>query len=164
MGVGIEASLIGLGPTALVAAGETEEAAARYLSAFFVLFLLARVVLSVMAHRVPAFGIYAFAMLWSVACALAAVLWHPGLAFVSLGLAAGMFFPGYYVTAARRMGEDPRVTPVILSAGLVGGIGAPFVAAALMGGLGERGFFWLVLGVTLPTALAALALFRPMNR
>jgi fucose permease len=163
IGVGMEASLIGLGPTALVAAGETEEAAARYLSAFFVLFLVARVVLSLMAHRVAAFSIFLTAVVWTVACALAAIFWHPGTAFVAMGLAAGMYFPGYYVTAALRMGDDPRVTPVILSAGLLGGIGSPFLAAALMGGLGERGFFWLLLGVSLPTALAGLALSRRMR-
>jgi fucose permease len=164
VGVGVEASLIGLGPTALVAAGETEAAAAGYLSAFFVLFLAARIVLSVMAHRVPAFAIFLAAMAWTVLCALAAIFGHPGWAFVAQGLAAGMFFPGYYVTAAQRMGEDPRVTPVILSAGLIGGIGSPFLAAGLMGALGDRGFFWLLLGVSLPTTLVAMALFRRMGR
>lgn len=164
IGVGLEASLIGLGPTALVATGETEEAAAQYLSAFFVLFLACRVVLSVMAHRVAPFSIYCAAMLWTVVCAGLAVAGHAGLAYVALGLAAGMYFPGYYLAAARRMGDDARVAPVILAFGLIGGIGAPFLAAGLMGGLGARGFFWLVLAASLPTALAALALAGRIRR
>ncbi|MFZ1337966.1 MAG: hypothetical protein WAS26_02820 [Paracoccaceae bacterium] len=164
IGIGIEASLIGLGPTALVTAGETETAAARLLSGFFVAFLLARVVLGVMAHRVPSFALYLAAMAWAALAALVAVLWAPGPAFVALGISCGMFFPGFFVTAARKMGDDPRVTPVILSAGLVGGISMPLVLSALSAGMGERGFFWLLLCLTVPASLAALLALRGMAR
>lgn len=160
--VGIEASLIGLGPTALIAAGETEARAAQYLSVFFVLFLAARVFLGVMAHRVTPFSIYLAGMAWAALCALAAVIWMPGPAFVAMGISAGMFFPGYFVTATGKMGEDPRVTPLILSAGLVGGIGLPFLLAYLMGDFGARGFFVLLCGLTLPTLALALTLGRSL--
>jgi MFS family permease len=73
--VGIEASLIGLGPTALISAGVTEAHAAQYLSAFFLAFLAARVVLGFTAHRVTPFAIYLAAMVWAAACALAAAVW-----------------------------------------------------------------------------------------
>ena len=53
------------------------------------------------------------------ACALAAVLLPPGPFFVLLGLSAGMFFPGAYVTATRQMGDHPNVAPSILAAGQV---------------------------------------------
>lgn len=162
--VGIEASLIGLGPTALISAGVTEAHAAQYLSAFFLAFLAARVVLGFTAHRVTPFAIYLAAMVWAAACALAAAVWLPGPAFVAMGVSAGMFFPGYFVAAAGKMGDDPRVTPLILSAGLAGGIGAPFLLGALMAGLGERGFFWLLVGITVPTALVALLSARAMRR
>ncbi|MEZ5798209.1 MAG: hypothetical protein R3D63_12435 [Paracoccaceae bacterium] len=163
VGIGIESCLIGLGPTALIASGTTEPEAARLLSAFFVAFLSARVVLGVMAHRVQPFTLYLAGMLWAVGSALVAALWAPGPAFVALGISAGMFFPGFFVAASRKMGDDPRVTPVILSAGLVGGIGAPVVMGQVMQAAGPRGFFWILLAIAVPTALAALALRRRMN-
>ena len=134
------------------------------MSGFFVAFLLARVVLGVMAHRVPSFALYLAAMAWAALAALVAVLWAPGPAFVALGISCGMFFPGFFVTAARKMGDDPRVTPVILSAGLVGGISMPLVLSALSAGMGERGFFWLLLCLTVPASLAALLALRGMAR
>jgi MFS transporter, FHS family, glucose/mannose:H+ symporter len=164
VGVGIEASLIGLGPSALITAGATEEQAARLLSAFFVAFLLSRIVLGFMAHRVPSFMLFFAALAFTALSALAAALWAPGPAFVAMGIASGMFFPGFFVTASRKMGEDARVTPVILSAGLVGGIGAPLVLSALTSGLGDRGFFWLLFGIALPVAGLALLAMRGMAR
>jgi MFS transporter, FHS family, glucose/mannose:H+ symporter len=159
--VGIEACLIGLGPTALIATGETEEQAARYLSGFFIAFLAARMTLGFTAHLAAPFLLYVAAFLWAAACILAALFWAPGLAFVAIGISGGMFFPCYYITAARKMGDDPRVTPLILSAGLVGGIGMPIVIAFAMPGLGPYGFFWLLCGLIFPTlALAGLSLSR----
>ncbi|MFZ1470348.1 MAG: hypothetical protein WAT09_15430 [Paracoccaceae bacterium] len=164
IGVGIEASLIGLGPTALISTEVSETHAAQLLSAFFVVFLAARIVLGVMAHRLPSFAIYSAAMIWAALSALVAALWAPGAGFVALGVSCGMFFPAFYVTAARKMGEDPRVTPVILSAGLFGGIGLPLVLAALTAELDGLGFFWLLAGLAIPAALAALAMLRGMAR
>lgn len=164
IGIGVEASLAGLGPTALVRAGHSEATAARLLSAFFLAFLLSRIVLGMVAHRFGSFTLYAAAIVLAVAAALVAVSGATGPGFVAMGVSAGMFFPGIFVTASRKMGEDPRVTPVILGAGLVGGIGLPPVLSALMAGMGPLGFFWLVLAITLPTALAALALMRGMAR
>lgn len=159
--VGIEACLIGLGPTALIATGETEEQAARYLSGFFIAFLAARVALGFTAHLAAPFLLYSAAFLWAAACILAALFWTPGPAFVAMGISGGMFFPCYYVTAARKMGDDPRVTPLILSAGLVGGIGMPILIAMVMPCMGPYGFFWLLCGLIFPTlALSLLSLPR----
>lgn len=164
IGIGVEASLAGLGPTALVRAGYGEEAAAQLLSAFFFAFLLARIVLGMVAHRFGSFVIYAAAILLAVAALLVAVSGATGAGFVTMGISAGMFFPGVFVTGSRKMGEDPRVTPVILGAGLVGGIGLPLALSALTAGMGPLGFFWLLLAITLPTAIAALASLRSMAR
>jgi MFS transporter, FHS family, glucose/mannose:H+ symporter len=57
--IGVEACLIGLGPTALIRAGASEETAARALSGFFVAFLIARTALVFTAHLVPPFAVYA---------------------------------------------------------------------------------------------------------
>ena len=164
IGIGVEASLAGLGPTALVRAGYGEEAAAQLLSAFFFAFLLSRIVLGMVAHRFGSFVIYAAAILLAVAALLVAVSGAAGAGFVTMGISAGMFFPGAFVTGSRKMGEDPRVTPVILGAGLVGGIGLPLALSALTAGMGPFGFFWLLLVITLPTAIAALAALRSMAR
>lgn len=162
VGVGIEACLIGLGPTALIAAGETEAAAARYLSAFFLAFLAARIVLGFMAHLVQAFHVYVLAMLCALLCIGCALFWAPGPAFVAMGIAGGMLFPSYFLTAARKMGDDPRVTPLTLGAGLVGGIGMPYLLANLVAGFGERGFFVLLAGLVAPTLALALLQSRRM--
>lgn len=154
-GIGTEASLIGLGPTALIAAGIPEARAAELLSAFFVTFLGARVVLVFVGHLVVPFLLYAGAMAGAAACAVLAATVTPGVFFVAMGACVGLFFPGFYVAASRVMGEDMRTAPTIIAAGLVGGIAAPIILGAMMGAMGERGFFWVIAGVTLVTTLAA---------
>lgn len=162
--IGTEACLIGLGPTALIAAGESEVRAAGLLSAFFLAFLAARIGLIFVAHRLPSFTLYLVAVGGAAVSALGAAVVSPGACFVALGWFAGMFFPGFYVTAARKMGEDSRVPPTIIAAGLVGGIFAPMLLAPALEGAGDRGFFWVVAGWTGLLALAALPALRAMNR
>jgi fucose permease len=81
-----------------------------------------------------------------------------------MGMFAGMFFPSSYVTASRKMGEDPRVAPSIIAAGLVGGIIAPLVLSPFLGQMGDRGFFWVVAAVTGASAVVGITILRPMNR
>ncbi|MES2145938.1 MAG: hypothetical protein V4516_16685 [Pseudomonadota bacterium] len=162
--VGSEASLIGLGPTALIAAGLAEDRAATLLSAFFVVFLLARVALIFAAHLIPAFLLLGGALALAGLFALGAAMGSPGLFFVAMGAPAGLFFPGFYVAATERMGGDLRVPPTIIAAGLVGGIFSPLILAPLMEPLGSRGFFWLVAGLMLGTAMLVAASWRWMHR
>ncbi len=164
LGIATEACLIGLGPTALITAGSTEEVAAKALSGFFVAFLLARTVLVFLAHRFAAFTLYACAMAVAAVAAWGAVILPAVPFFVLLGAAAGLFFPNCYVAACRQMGTDPRVTPTIIAAGLVGGISAPVLVGQVLGGMGERGFFQIVGTVCLLTAVAGFALRGRMNR
>ena len=162
--IGIEASLGGLGPTALIRAGLTAAQAAQLLSLFFVAALGARIVLVLVAHRFADFGILVFALGWATLCALGAALISPVLFFAPLGISAGLFFQGEYVTATRKMGEDPRVSPVILAVGLVGAILAPVFFAQFMDALGDRGFFWLVAGVAGAATLYSAMSYRAMMR
>jgi MFS transporter, FHS family, glucose/mannose:H+ symporter len=164
VGVGLEACLIGLGPTALIKAGETEADAAELLSMFFVAFLLARIVLVFAAHYVASFTLYTLGMAGAALAALAAALLNPAVSFVVIGASAALFFPSFFVTAARKMGTDARVPATIVAAGLVGGILSPVIMSNITAGLGERGFFWITAGVASITAAAAFALVRPMNR
>lgn len=159
VGIGIEASLIGLGPTALIATGMAETAAAQHLSAFFVAFLGVRVALVVTAHLIPPFGLYLGAMtLAGLCCGLAALI-SPGVFFVLTGAAAGLFFPSFYVAASRVMGDDPRTPSVIIAAGLVGGILTPILLGNLMGQIGGHGFFAL-LALAATGAAAAAGMVR----
>lgn len=161
--IGLEACLIGLGPSALIRAGVAEATAAELLSAFFVVFLLARVVLVFFAHRIAPFLLYTLAVLATALFALGAVFLSPAIFFVAIGAPAGMFFPGFYVTASGKMGEDLRVPPTIIAAGLVGGIGGPLILAPLMERMGDLGFFQILAGVTLALSVAALLSLRGMR-
>lgn len=161
--IGMEASLAGLGPTALIQAGIAEETAAQLLSAFFVVFLLARVVLIFIAHRVEPFLLYTLSVASAAVCALGAVFISPAVFFVAMGASAGVFFPGFYVTASGKMGEDIRVPPTIVASGLVGAICTPLLLAPLSASLGDRGFFVLVAGILLAVSAAALLSLKRMR-
>lgn len=161
--IGVEACLIGLGPTALIATGASEETAARALSGFFVAFLIARTALVFTAHVLPPFAIYAGAMAGAALCAIAATILPAVPFFITMGAFAGLFFPGFFVTASRLMGDDPRVTPTIIAAGLVGGISSPVLLGQLLAGMGERGFFQVIALVTVATAAVALILLRRIS-
>ena len=83
---------------------------------------------------------------------------------MALGFCAGMFFPTEYVTATRKMGDNARVAPTIIGAGLVGGVFAPLLMSPFLETMGQRGFFWVVACTTGLLALGALANLRSMNR
>lgn len=164
-GIGLEASLGGLGPTALIASGVPQERASELLSAFFVAFLGARVVLIFTAHLVEPFRLYTGAMTGAAGFAAFAALVDPSIGFVGLGTCTALFFPGFYVAASKRIGDDPRTAPLIIAAGLVGGILAPPILSALMPMLGPRGFFWLILVIATTTAAAAWTVsIRPARK
>ncbi len=162
--IGIEASMIGLGPTALIATGVPEDDAARMLSLFFAAFLLARVVLVFVADRVPPFTLYLLALVGAAVCGLGAATISAPWFFVGMGACVALFFPGFYVAASRALGNDPRVSPTIIAAGLVGGISAPIILAALMPSLGQFGFFWVVGTAAAMAAVAGYVFARKALR
>jgi fucose permease len=163
-GIGIEAALIGLGPTALIATGVDEATAGRLLSAFFAAFLGARIALVLMAHLVAPFTLYLVAICGTAVLALAAAIWNAPVFFVAMGGCAGVLFPGFYVAAVRAMGDDPRATPTIIAAGLVGGITSPVLLGSVMGWFGSHGFFWLIAAIAAVTGIAAYVWGRPALR
>jgi MFS family permease len=155
--IGTEASLIGLGPAALMATGASETWAAQLQSIFFVGFLLARVSLFFVSHLLPPFALTRIAVTGAAVASLCAALFTPDIAFVVMGFCAGAFFPTIYVAATRKMGDSPRVSPTIIAAGLIGGILIPLILSPLMVHLGERGFFYLFAAV-----LGAMILVAPL--
>jgi fucose permease len=164
LSVGIEASLVGLGPSALNRAGLSAQRAAELLSLFFVAALAARIMLVLVAHRFADFAIFVFAIGWAALCGLGAAVIGPALFFPLLGISAGLFFQGIYVTATRKMGDDPRVSPVILALGQVGAILSPLFYTQFMDPLGSHGFFWLVAGVAAVAFVISALSYRAMMR
>ena len=164
LAIGTEASLIGLGPAALMATGASEVWAAQLLSIFFFGFLLARVSLFFVAHLLPAFGLSTLAVAGAALSSLGAATLSADFFFVIMGFCAGAFFPTIYVAATRRMGENPRVSPVIITAGLIGGIIMPLFLSQAMEQMGQFGFFWLFFGLMGAMALWALFMGRRYNR
>lgn len=156
-GLGFETALIGLGPAALVGAGESETRAAGLTSGFFVAYLLARLLLTFAAHRIAAYRLLLLALAGVGATMGLALAW-PAWGFVLSGAFAAMIFPGYFVEGVRRMGGDPRVSPLIVGGGLVGGIVLPVLLARLAGG---AGFFPMMAALAGAALLAGVLAARP---
>lgn len=159
LAIGTEASLIGLGPAALLAAGATEVWAAQLLSIFFVGFLAARLLLVFVAHLLAPFTLATLAIGGAGIASLGAAMFPPDLFFVVMGFCAGVFFPTIYVAATQKMGGSARVSPTIITAGLIGGILMPLILSPMMAHWGERGFFW-VFAALLGMMTVVAVLFR----
>lgn len=148
-GIGMEVSLVGLGPSALVRSGIEEAMAAKLLSAFYLTFLLGRIGLIFLAHRLPAFSIFLAGMALTSLGLWGCAVFSPAWFFAPLGLAVGLFFPGYYVTGSMLLGNDPRVSPFLIGIAQIGAAILPLVLAQMMEPMGPRGFFWITAALTL---------------
>lgn len=155
LGIGLESSLVGLGPTGLAQAGATPERAAQLLSMFFITYLISRLSLVFIAHRIAPFAIYFGAVTALALLTLAAILGDTGFWFPLMGFACGYIFHGEYLTGLRRMGGTTRVSAVLLAAGMLGAIILPLLISQVLDSLGPNGFFQIILGLT--TGLVVLA-------
>ncbi len=165
LGIGVESSLVGLGPTALVLAGKPEIEATQLLSLFFLTYLASRLSLVFIAHLVAAFVLYTASVCMLVALTAAILLGADvGVVFPMMGFACGPLFHGAYLTGLKRMGASTRVSALLLGAGLAGAITLPIAISQLLAGLGPMGFFQILLALTATQALAALASARRMLR
>jgi len=164
LAIGFEVCLTGLAPSALIRTGIAPERAAELLSMFFVAFLLGRLGLTVLANRVPPFAVFTASLGFTAVCALGCALSDPTWFYPPIGIAVGLFFPGFFMTATRKMGTDTRVAPVILGTCQIGAVVAPLFVAGLIPQMGDKGFFWLMAGGAGLMAGVALVLFRPMSR
>lgn len=164
-GIGLESSLVGLGPTALVLAGKTEVEATQLLSLFFLTYLAARLSLVFIAHLIPAFVLYSMSVsLLGVLTAAILLGADIGVVFPMMGFACGPLFHGAYLTGLKRMEASTRVSALLLGAGLVGAILLPMGISQLLAGLGPMGFFQIAMALTAAMALAAWASARRMLR
>ena len=143
MAIAMEACLIGLGPTALIAAGLAETRAAELLSAFFIGFLVARLSLTFFAHLADSLWLGVAAVSLCGAASIFAATLSPAIGFVVMGFCAGAFFPTIFVAASATMKGHPRTAVAIIAAGMVGGIFAPLILSPVLPYLGDFGFFWV---------------------
>lgn len=161
LGIGLESSLVGLGPTGLAQVGETPERAAQLLSLFFITYLISRASLIFIAHRIPPFAIFVGSVSAMTMLSFMAILGDTGFWFPLMGFACGSIFHGEYLTGLRRMGGTTRVSAVLLAAGMLGAIIMPVLISQVLGMLGPHGFFQIILGITgTLTVLAGLSLRR----
>lgn len=162
--IGLEMCLTGLAPSAMIRAGIPAEQAAALLSAFFVAFLVGRLGLTVLANRVPPFAVYTAAVSFTALCAFGCAMFDPVWFYPPIGLSAGLFFPGFFVTATAKMGTDARVAPVILGTCQIGAVLAPLIVARAIAPMGDKGYFWLIGGVAGFVAIVALCCYRQMSK
>lgn len=158
--IGIEVTLIGLGPAALVARGLGEAEAARLASAFFAAFLSARFGMIWLAPRLGAMTLLALAFAATGAAVLAAALLPPAAPFVAAGAAAGLFFPAMFVAVSERLGTDGRAAAIAMAAGALGAILCPALGAALIAVSGAAALFPALGVLSAALALATLAAGR----
>ena len=163
-GIGLESSLVGLGPTALTLAGETQDTAARLLSLFFLAYLVARLSLIGIAHRVAPFVIFTLCIGLLATLSALALRGDVGFWFPLMGFACGYIFHGEYLTGLQRMGGSTRISAILLAAGMFGAIVMPVVISQLLAGLGPKGFFQIMLAITLALAAAAAVNLRRLSR
>ena len=162
--IGLEVCLTGLAPSAMIRAGIPADQAAALLSAFFVAFLAGRLILTLIAHRIPPFAIYTVAVSLTALGAFGCALYDPVWFYPPIGLGVGLFFPGFFVTATAKMGNDARVAPVILGTCQIGAVLAPLIVVQAIAPMGDKGFFWLIGSVSGVMAVLALLFYRPMSK
>ena len=164
LGIGLESSLVGLGPVGLTLTGETPENAAKLLSLFFLCYLVARLSLVVIAHRIAPFVIYTATLGLLTLFTLAAVFGQAAFWFPLMGFACGYIFHGEYLTGLQRMGGSTRVSALLLAAGMAGAIVMPALISQFLAVLGPQGFFVIILGLALTAAVLAALNLRRLSR
>ncbi|TNC48307.1 hypothetical protein FHG66_14390 [Rubellimicrobium rubrum] len=154
----VEGISIGFGASALIGVGLSAQAAAQLTSGFFVAYLLSRVSLYWLAHRIPSDRLFVIGAGGAGLAMAVAVLGAPAVGYVVAGAFIGLIFPAYYVWAIGILGEDARMTAAILTMALLGSTLGPIVLRPILAVTGEEGVFWIVsaAGLMLATCFAAL--------
>ncbi len=161
----LEAGLSGFGPSALIARGTDEVAAAGFTSGFFAAFLLGRLSLVWLTRWFDPAHLFLGSLAGVSLCSLFAMAGTGSIGFVLSGAPVGMMFPTFFIWASNRLGRDASVASAILAAGLSGGAVGPLLLGPILSSAGLGGLFVVmaVLGVavTLVTLIALLYAPRP---
>lgn len=153
----LEVGLFGFGPSALIALGTPELAAARLASGFFGVFLLVRLGLYWLTRWVPAQVLFLSGFIGIVVCAIVAVAGWPATAYVLAGGCTGLTFPSFFVWGSALLGRDARIASLILAAALFAVATGPLILGLLLAQFGIGSLF-VVLGIIAALAATALGL------
>jgi fucose permease len=156
----LEAGLVGLGASALVAGGSSETEAARLVSAFFLLFVAGRLGLAFVNHILPPGRTFLVGVAGVAACMWLTVVGLTAWGFVLSGFFSAICFPAFFVWATRTLGPDPRMGAAILASGLLAGTLGPLGLRPILAAVGEEGLFWILACVATALALV-VAVLRP---
>ncbi len=160
----MEFALSGLGASALIALGWSENAAATLASGFFAAFLISRLSLYWLTQVFAADRLFLIGTIGTVAtCALAAAGWQ-AVGYVISGAFIGLAFPSFFVWGTQVLGSDARLSAGMLLSGLSGAAVGPLVFGLVLAQIGLPYLFISValLGVCL--AVAILATLGPVRR
>jgi len=162
--VSLEASLGGLGVTALIASGRTEDGAAILAAGFFAAFLLARVALYWITRHVAADMLFLVAAIGTAFSTALAALGFQATGFIAAGAFVGLSFPSFFVWGAQALGEGPRVSAAILLSGLTGLALGPFAIGAILRVTGVEALFTVIAIGAAALSVAILAAISPTRR
>jgi FHS family glucose/mannose:H+ symporter-like MFS transporter len=162
--VSLEMAMSGLGASALIALGWSENAAATLASGFFAAFLISRLSLYWLTRRFSSEMLFLIGTIGTViACLMAATGWE-AIGYVAAGGFIGLSFPSFFVWGARVLGPDPRMSAAILLSGLSGAAFGPLVFGALLGTVGLEALFLSVAVIGGLLAVAIALSFGPARR
>ncbi|MGZ9812598.1 hypothetical protein ACXN5S_19210 [Pseudoroseicyclus sp. H15] len=160
----IESTLVGYGPSALLAIGMAQANVALLTSGFFATFLAGRLALYWLAPRLQPEHVLAAGFFWVAAALVLVVAGLPALGFVAAGAGVAIKFPAFYVWATQVLGPDERFGAAPLLGALLGGTLGPFALAPLMAAAGAPVLFPVIAGLALAAGLALLASLRRIAR
>lgn len=149
----VEVGLIGLGPSALLAAGLDTVSVAHLMSAYALFFLLGRLGLYWLTRIFAIDLLFLIALTGSgLALGIAAAGW-PSLGFVLSGAFTALYFPTFYVWAIGVLG-DARMGSAILCSGLAMVSICPVALGLILDQIGLGQLFILLGGLGLALAAA----------
>jgi FHS family glucose/mannose:H+ symporter-like MFS transporter len=149
-----EVAAIGLGPSALIAAGVPELTAAGLASAFFAAYLVTRSGLYWLTRVMAPAWLFLAGVVATAGAALLAALVSPSVGFILLGASVSVLFPTCFVWASRQVGSDARSASVIVAAAQIGATFGPLALGLVLARVGMGAVFPMIAGVALALAIA----------
>jgi MFS transporter, FHS family, glucose/mannose:H+ symporter len=162
--VSLEMALSGLGASALISLGWSENAAAMLASGFFAAFLISRLAMYWLTQFITAERLFLIGTIGTIAACLMAAAGMEAVGYVIAGGFVGLAFPSFFVWGAQILGPEPRMSAAILLSGLSGAAFGPFIFGALLSRIGLPQLFLSVAVIASILAVAILFSFGPASR
>jgi MFS transporter, FHS family, glucose/mannose:H+ symporter len=162
--VSLEMALSGLGASALISLGWSENAAAMLASGFFAAFLISRLAMYWLTQFITAERLFLIGTIGTIAACLMAAAGMEAVGYVIAGGFVGLAFPSFFVWGAQILGPEPRMSAAILLSGLSGAAFGPFIFGALLSRIGLPQLFLSVAVIAGILAVAILFSFGPARR